>query len=546
MTGSPEASTLDSERRTSSRQRLVVYTGDLSFTVRKGIVEIDDALSGLDWLIIECKAPRTLRKLWKSQVMNVRRHGWRWLTYQLGNVATRLIRRRGPAATLSDAPGFRYGLASLKARANVEIRRVEDIHSAETLARVRDFGPTLGLSLAAPILRRSLFSLPQLGTINLHKGKLPDFRGMPPAFWELWTDQASVGCSVHAVDDHLDTGPLLAQSTVARQRFSTVRGLQLTLDEVGVDLMLATTKALLAGEASPMQQPSGGGHTYRKPTLAQERELTRRLAVNGHEPALKTVIKRTGAMAQSIVDGWGLRRLLAPRLVVLLYHRVADDARDNLTVGVEQFDQQMAWVASHCKVVSIEQVLAMQQIPAPDDRPLVAITFDDGYLDNYVHGAKILMRHGLPAAFFVSTGIVNSDHDFPHDVRRGNPSLPKMTWAQLAQMRDWGFTIGSHTVHHIDCAGEPEDLVRQELAQSMQDLKSHLGVVEPILAYPYGGRHHMTPERLELVKAAGYAGCLSAYGGVNVGHIDRFNVLRQSISWEFDLWSFRRVCMGWA
>ena len=120
-----------------------------------------------------------------------------------------------------------------------------------------------------------------------------------------------------------------------------------------------------------------------------------------------------------------------------------------------------------------------------------------------------------------------------------------MSWGQLREMKAWGFTIGSHTVGHIDCAAEPEDLVRLELAQSRDDLRQQLGVAEPIFAYPYGGRQHMNAARLELVKQAGYVGCLSAYGGTNVKTVDRYNVLRRSISWEFDDQSFRRLCLGW-
>lgn len=49
----------------------------------------------------------------------------------------------------------------------------------------------------------------------------------------------------------------------------------------------------------------------------------------------------------------------------------------------------------------------------------------------------------------------------------------------------------------------------------------------------------MTPDRLELVKQVGYAGCLSAYGGFNRGNVDKFNVLRCGISWAFSDLAFR-------
>ena len=61
---------------------------------------------------------------------------------------------------------------------------------------------------------------------------------------------------------------------------------------------------------------------------------------------------------------------------------------------------------------------------------------------------------------------------------------------------------------------------------------------------PYGGRKNMTPQRLELVKQAGYCGCLSAYGGVNVGKVDRYNVLRRGIHWEYTDRVFLFTCFG--
>ena len=141
-------------------------------------------------------------------------------------------------------------------------------------------------------------------------------------------------------------------------------------------------------------------------------------------------------------------------------------------------------------------------------KPIVVVTFDDGYLDNYLSALPLLLRHGIPAAFFVCTGIVGTCRAFPHDIRRGNDLIPVMNWDQLREMRNRGFTIGSHSVNHIDYAAETEETVKAELTQSLAQLQREFGPGEFIFAYPYGGRQHMTPQRLELVKRAGYAACL--------------------------------------
>jgi peptidoglycan/xylan/chitin deacetylase (PgdA/CDA1 family) len=204
----------------------------------------------------------------------------------------------------------------------------------------------------------------------------------------------------------------------------------------------------------------------------------------------------------------------------------------------------MALLREHCAPMSLAEVLACDAIPR-STKPLVCVTFDDGYLDNYENAAAILLRHQVPAAFFVSTGIVGTaDGRFPHDIRRGNPQIPVMQWDHLREMRDMGFTIGSHSVHHIDCAAEPQDVVWSELARSREDLQRELGLREVYFGYPYGGRQHMTQQRLELVKKAGYAGCLSAHGGTNVGRVDRFNVLRRGIHWKFSDRALLLECLG--
>ena len=82
------------------------------------------------------------------------------------------------------------------------------------------------------------------------------------------------------------------------------------------------------------------------------------------------------------------------------------------------------------------------------------------------------------------------------------------------------------------------------MQESRERLCSELGIRDVIFAYPYGGRQHMTPERLELVKQSGYVACLSAYGGCNVRSVNRFNVLRRGINWEFSDRSFLYQCLG--
>ena len=527
-----------------AQYRLVVFTGDLSYSVRRNIIDLDESLPGLSWLVLVHQPKKTASQMLRNQRLNLKKNGWRWIPEQLREVVARAMPAR-PLQAQADAPGAVYEPDALRRRPNVRVCHTADVHGQETLAALREFDADLGLSLAAPILKRDLFSLPRLGTINLHKGKLPEFRGMPPAFWEFWTGQSSVGCSVHWVDDKLDAGALLAQTQVDRQKYSTPRGIGLLLDDIGSQLVCQVVASVLGGNAQAQAQPQGVAKTYRKPTLAQQSALATRLSLAepprgpGWQREVKDWHARASlALYRSI--GW---RLMQPRITVLLYHRVCDDARDNLSVGVAQFERQMRLLRETCTVLSIEQVLAIDR-PVRSRRPMVAVSFDDGYFDNYLNAVPALLRHRVPASFFVSTGIVDSDLGFHHDKRRGNPRIPMMTWDHLRKMNSLGFTIGSHTVNHIDCVTESQQRVQEELMQSKADLARELGICAPIFAYPYGGRHQMNAQRLTMVQDAGYQGCLAAYGGSNLAQIDRWNVLRRGIHWEFSDACFLRECLG--
>src|SRR5665213_1081669 len=326
--------------------RIVVFTGDLSYAVRAGIVQIDLTVPGLAWLVVVHSPHRSAKVLVRNQWRNLRRNGWRWIPYHIGDAMRR-------AVTIPETPSRSISqectLEALASRSNVRVLRVDDIHGEVTIAEIRAFSPELGISLAAPILREPLYLLPRLGTLNLHKGKLPLYRGMPAAFWELWNSEKRVGCTVHWVDAKLDTGAIVVESSVQREAFSTLRGLQLRLDEVGIDLMRNAVVRIFTGNVTSSPQPAGG-RTYRKPTLAQKSELNRRLARSGPRGAKFPVRAVREVTHAATYAAWraGLRLAIRQRITVLLYHRVSDETRDNLTVGIEQFDRQMALIQRHC------------------------------------------------------------------------------------------------------------------------------------------------------------------------------------------------------
>src|SRR5450755_18862 len=256
-------------------ERAVLFTGDATaFSVRRGIGELLSRFPSVDWLIIECRPLRQWGRVARNRVKRLRREGWRLIPHEIAELVRALGAKFRRDERVAGAPGDQYELSQLLASKSVSFCRTTDLRAEDTIAVVREFKPDVGICLAAPILKPELFGIPRLGTINLHKGKLPDYRGMPPAFWEVWNGEKEVGCSVHQVEAGLDTGPILARATVAIERYSTVRGLQIKLDEIGVQLTADAVEALARG-ATPERQTEGGA-LYRRPTLAQQAKLRMR------------------------------------------------------------------------------------------------------------------------------------------------------------------------------------------------------------------------------------------------------------------------------
>lgn len=512
-------------------QRVVVFSLDLDlFSVRKGIRQLMEDFPEVHFLLLQHSPPRSLGRLMRAQRRHLRRNGWRWIAFQARSLPGRLNREpRWPAPDL----GQGLELDAIAADPRVELLEVPDLHGEDVLALVARFQPDLGIALAAPILKEQLFGIPQLGSINLHKGKLPDYRGMPPAFWEVYNDEDEVGCTVHRIDARLDTGPILVQATVPRPPHATVGSLQLMLDELGVDLVRDAVRMLDEGRADFQPQPTGG-KTYRRPTLKQLGEVERRQAEPLTTRGLaKSAFFKGYARTLGRIRSWIRGRRGRQRVAVLLYHRVSDDMRDNLTVGVEQFDRQMSWIRANYPVVSMEDVVN-GRVPKNSSRPVVAVTFDDGYRDNYEHASPILLQHRVPAAFFVNTGMLGTDRAFEHDLDQMGRAVPVMTWEQVEELKKEGFTIGSHTVNHIDCGRVDSETLRRELELSKAELEDRLGLEDVYFAYPFGARDNITPEGVEMVKEIGYACCASAYNGLN-DDIDPMNVRRIGVDHRFSI-----------
>src|SRR5690606_34241856 len=90
-------------------------------------------------------------------------------------------------------------------------------------------------------------------------------------------------------------------------------------------------------------------------------------------------------------------------LPVLMYHHVSPD-NDMITTTPERFESQLAWLAEAGFSTLDAQGLAAFLAGEPMPEKSVVLTFDDGFLDNWVYAHPLLARYGMRAVLFAITG----------------------------------------------------------------------------------------------------------------------------------------------
>lgn len=219
--------------------------------------------------------------------------------------------------------------------------------------------------------------------------------------------------------------------------------------------------------------------------------------------------------------------------VVVAFHRVANaEQPESLTVSVRAFEQFCRFFKEHFKVIPLGDLVTRLERGLPTHREL-AITFDDGYLDNHDTAAPILERLELPATFFIVTEWMGSDL-VPWWDRVRNIRYPWMTWDHVRALHRRGFEIGAHTRTHVDLGVVAGDEARSEIAGARRELERQLEAPVDLFAYPYGRRSNLTDSNLELVRAAGFRCCCSCFGGVNTRGSDPFHLARIAVTPGYD------------
>ncbi|WP_306253730.1 polysaccharide deacetylase family protein [Parvularcula sp. IMCC14364] len=196
---------------------------------------------------------------------------------------------------------------------------------------------------------------------------------------------------------------------------------------------------------------------------------------------------------------------------MLLYHAIGEGPDACLE---ERFAEQMAWLATHAKVVSLEDLLSVED----SEYLQIAITFDDGYASVAQVAAPIMARHGFSGTVYLTVSCIEDSEELRRvsDPASGHLSGEQfMTWAEVRALESAGWLIGSHGLDHVDMTTRTPSELRRQLENARERIEDRLGSECRAFAYPWG-RNDATSRTA--VMTAGYAhGAGTLHGPLRYG-----------------------------
>jgi peptidoglycan/xylan/chitin deacetylase (PgdA/CDA1 family)/folate-dependent phosphoribosylglycinamide formyltransferase PurN len=481
-------------------------------------------------VLYERRPGKPLEKRIQGFVRNLRQP--QFIKYAAGRIANNTLDRlkqvgsRALQFVHAAAPSMSAGedLEAACASLHCQLLVTPDYHSEESLAFARNLGADLGIVYGTRILKPQLFTIPRLGSINIHKRKVPDYRGGGPVgLWELLDGQSEIGVTVHEVVEKLDAGAIIHAATIPIQDFDTLASLSLKAHVVANDLLVRSVSDYARGTVRPTPQ-DGQGRVFRNPSPQQLAEYEKQFAANrprfspgrGRSSLNLSVRSLAGLPIVTMRNRFHRRNGRFP--VMILFHHIVTDRPHSHGVPTEHFMKHIAFLRRHYDIVALRDAIEMLRTNTVR-RPSVVLTFDDGYADNFLTLRAIRERFDVPMTLFVSTSHITNRSPFAHDIGREGAAFTPLMWDHLRQMQNEGFEIGSHTRSHFDCGSRDMAALHSEIVGSKEDLERHLGKPVDMFSFPFGQIENISPEAQKLANET-YSYVFSAYGGSNFASAD--------------------------
>src|SRR3989338_835299 len=262
---------------------------------------------------------------------------------------------------------------------------------------------------------------------------------------------------------------------------------------------------------------------------------------------------------------------------ILMYHSIRPRPDDwkrapmvwqtGMVISPETFEEQIAAFSKRYKCVSVREYIELQS--KKREKSLLAITFDDGYIDNLEIAAPVLRHYGAAATFFLVGCHVEGERPSPvalynmaHDESlRDNGSLKinvnrkalvlageealemasrkygieKLDWrphyispSQALKLNAEGFEIGAHGYYHLIASALDVQKFKEDIIRSKNSITGFLPGLKIGFAFPFGAPPVISREKTKAVEECGFFYAVTSIEGLNDRNTNRFALKRIS------------------
>jgi methionyl-tRNA formyltransferase len=167
-------------------------------------------------------------------------------------------------------------IASLARASGFQLVPAASVNDPAFVERIRASGTDLIVSVAAPeVFKAPLLSAPRMGCINIHSGRLPQYRGMMPTFWQMRAGEPCATVTIHEMAERLDAGGVIATLDFPLHERDSLDRVIVGTKRAGAELMIETLLRYDPASgarpaAKPMDMATGSYYRFPDPKSVAE------------------------------------------------------------------------------------------------------------------------------------------------------------------------------------------------------------------------------------------------------------------------------------
>lgn len=212
---------------------------------------------------------------------------------------------------------------------------------------------------------------------------------------------------------------------------------------------------------------------------------------------------------------------------VLMYHHVNQHKDDMVTITPDVFECQMKYLQKNgYATLTIDKLIDYINGEFQLTQKAVVITFDDGWLDNYIYAFPVLEKYKIHASIFIvadrtekaSENSAQSPSSVPNHkeskslIKKGEEQKVALNWRLIKKIADTGLVdFYSHTMSHRECDKLSEAELSEELKQSKKIIERQLNRPCPYLCWPYGKYNDAA---IRIARDSGYKAVFTVEHGI--------------------------------